>query len=100
MMPLHDTAAAIRAKIAQRNGCGRVSVFVQILTGTIAWADADAPLAAWYSASPLHVMAGTYDAGASEPRILADLMQTIADATARLQERPMIIHTRAGEVRA
>lgn len=94
-MRLNDAAHAIRVKLSQRNACDLVQVFVNILTGSILWADASASLAGVYRASPLHVMVGTYDRNATERRIHGDLMEAQEDAVIRRAAAPIVVHTNA-----
>ena len=94
-MRLNDAAHAIRVKLSQRDTCELVQVFVNILTGSILWADAAALLAAGYRTSPLHVMVGTYDRHAREAQIHGDLMDAMEDAVIRRAAAPIVVHTNA-----
>lgn len=94
-MRLNDAAHAIRVKLTERHTCELVQVYVNILTGSILWADATASLAGVYRTSPLHVMVGTYDRTATERRIHGDLMEAQEDAVIRRAAAPIVVHTNA-----
>lgn len=93
MMRLNEAAAAVRAKVVIRGECERVQVFVHMLTGSILCSRAEGPLSEFYTASPVHVMVGTYDRHVTERAIHGDILEALQDCIVRRNCPPLVVHT-------